>query len=743
ITSSLSSFRFPPSLSITNDHLAFSQQHAHFPHPRHCLLPLLSTLSTLSTLHYQPMQNNNPFPCQWDGCRQRFATLERLFVHVENEHIGRIAYGNRCLECRWDNCTAKAQDPDKVYKRRHQIVSHMKTHIPWKEHFCELGCHEGFTRKSDLNKHQRNVHGSQQSNPATAATTDAITSTTLDLAPTTPSAASDRSTPSVISPDNCPLTPEVVTEPYVPGFFPRFLGDMSINMSPLQPWDMDGMMSISSTSQPTEEFSSQFEHQSANDYASQMALLVEGRPRDEFDNSEVFGDVLTGIMGNMTQEARREHDGGLYNEEARSFLEALHSCLEVAGGLLSGGRLITSLRDVQNWNDLCQVADYCNTLYGQISDLDISAQWSSTAMTTDEEQSPSQPDCEMEEYLTPIYPNIGVESASVEYFNSGLIPQSTTVHQAVSTSGSSEITFESLPIQLASNVKSNLEQVLGTRFSPPTTTAPRRSSGPMIMIRSIGTQIPEKKSVGEDWESMGGRHDKTVLGSTQGIPRRPLSEIKSKVIPSEGVTRPWSITEAPPSRQRSLETSSTQGTSAPPGRSSKDHADKVSPSPHATMMTVLADEQVFDRLIQAAEARLLQLQDPKLKQDACALLTLLKSFRDIVVQNQKWIEARKAMMLSRAPAAVQYARRSIVPTSARGRSISTNTSTTSSTSSSRSSSSDRCGSETIPLPSHDATGVLDITDTLESLGLTDEEQRFIQDDLVLTEEEKRMINETL
>ena len=426
-------------------------------------------------------------------------------------------------------------------------------------------------------------------------------------------------------------------------------------------------------------------------------------------------------------------------------LDALHTCLEVSGGLaLSGGRLITSLRDVKDWDELHQVAAYCNMLYGQVCGLDISAQWSS-AMTTDEEQPSSQPeaDCEMEEYLTPIYPNIGVESASVEYFNPALIPQSTTVHQAVSTFGSSEITLDSLPIQRASNVKNSLEQVLRTRFSPPTTTAPRRASGPTIVIRSIGTQIPEKGSVGEDWEILGGRLDKTVLGSTQGVPRRPLSEIKSKVIPSEGATRPWSMTEALPSSQRSLETSSTQGMSAPPGRSSKDHADKVSPSPHATMMTVLADEQVFDRLIQAAEARLLRLQDPDLKKHAWALLTLLKSFRDIVVQNRKWIEARKAMLMSRGPAAVQYARRPIAPTSARGRSISTSTSTstTSSTSSSRSSSSDRCGSESIPLPSHYPTDTF--TDALESLGLTDEEQRFIQDDLVLTEEEKRMINEDL
>ncbi|KAF9366699.1 hypothetical protein BGX34_010374 [Mortierella sp. NVP85] len=615
----------------------------------------------------------------------------------------------------------------------------MKTHIPWKKYCCELGCHEKFTRKSDLNKHQRNVHG-LQSSPSTA-TTDAATTTALDPVPTTPSAASDRSTtPGVISPDNCPLTPEVATEPYIPIFFPRFLGDMSINMSPLQTWDIDGPMSISSTSQPSAEFSSQIEP--ANDYASQTAPLVEGRPQDEFDQSEEFGNMLMGIMGSLTQEASREHDEGLYDEEARNILEALHTCFEVTGGLpLSGGRLITSLQDVQDWNEFHQVVAYCDMLYGHICSLDVSAQWPSTAVPLDEEQPPSQPDCEMDEYLTSTYPSIGVESASVEYFNSALIPQSTTVHQAVSTFGSSEITFDSLPIQRAANVKNSLGQVLSTRFSPPAT-AHRRSSGSTIMIRSIGTQMPEKGSVGE--EIMGGLHDKTVLGPTQsGIPRRPLSEIKSKAIPSEGAARPWSMSEAPLSTQRSLETSSTQDTSAPPGRSSKDHAEKVSPSPHATMMTVLADEQVFDRLIQAAEARLLQLQDPDLKRHAWALLTLLKSFRDIVVQNRKWIEERRAMMMSRGPAAVQYARRPIVPTSARGRSISTSTSTTSSTSSSRSSSSDRCGSETIPLPSHYPTDTLDIADALESLGLTDEEQRFIQDDLVLTEEEKRMINEAL
>jgi hypothetical protein len=96
-------------------------------------------------------------------------------------------------------------------------------------------------------------------------------------------------------------------------FFPRFLGDMSMSMSPLLTCDMDGLMSISSTSQPSaEEFSSQFQHQS--DYASQTALLVEGRPFDEFDQSQEFGDMLEGILGSVTQGARRDHQGDLYNE---------------------------------------------------------------------------------------------------------------------------------------------------------------------------------------------------------------------------------------------------------------------------------------------------------------------------------------------------------------------------------------------------------------------------------------------
>lgn len=64
-------------------------------------------------------------PCLWTGCSDAFDTVEILYEHLCNEHIGRKATHNLCLECRWDDCGAQAA-------KRDHLASHLLVHLPLK-----------------------------------------------------------------------------------------------------------------------------------------------------------------------------------------------------------------------------------------------------------------------------------------------------------------------------------------------------------------------------------------------------------------------------------------------------------------------------------------------------------------------------------------------------------------------------------------------------------------------------------
>ncbi|PVU85569.1 hypothetical protein BB559_006960 [Furculomyces boomerangus] len=86
--------------------------------------------------------------CEWDSCNLGpFNDPDALYNHLTNEHVGRKAKGNLCLDCKWHNCNVK------TFKRDH-ITSHLRVHIPLKPHECRA-CKKTFKRPQDLKKHEK------------------------------------------------------------------------------------------------------------------------------------------------------------------------------------------------------------------------------------------------------------------------------------------------------------------------------------------------------------------------------------------------------------------------------------------------------------------------------------------------------------------------------------------------------------------------------------------------------------
>lgn len=65
------------------------------------------------------------FPCRWLTCQQEFNDPEDLFNHLSDDHIGRKATNNLCLQCQWNDCGT-------IAAKRDHLASHLRVHLPLK-----------------------------------------------------------------------------------------------------------------------------------------------------------------------------------------------------------------------------------------------------------------------------------------------------------------------------------------------------------------------------------------------------------------------------------------------------------------------------------------------------------------------------------------------------------------------------------------------------------------------------------
>lgn len=67
----------------------------------------------------------NKFPCRWTSCERCFDNPEDLFNHLSDDHVGRKATNNLCLQCQWNDCGI-------VAAKRDHLASHLRVHLPLK-----------------------------------------------------------------------------------------------------------------------------------------------------------------------------------------------------------------------------------------------------------------------------------------------------------------------------------------------------------------------------------------------------------------------------------------------------------------------------------------------------------------------------------------------------------------------------------------------------------------------------------
>ncbi|GAN08551.1 hypothetical protein MAM1_0211c08065 [Mucor ambiguus] len=71
------------------------------------------------------MSRLSKFPCRWASCERSFDNPEDLFNHLSDDHVGRKATNNLCLQCQWNNCGT-------VAAKRDHLASHLRVHLPLK-----------------------------------------------------------------------------------------------------------------------------------------------------------------------------------------------------------------------------------------------------------------------------------------------------------------------------------------------------------------------------------------------------------------------------------------------------------------------------------------------------------------------------------------------------------------------------------------------------------------------------------
>ncbi|KAI9595216.1 hypothetical protein BDF19DRAFT_422892 [Syncephalis fuscata] len=103
--------------------------------------------------------SDGPQVCLWRGCGKQVINAEDLFIHVTEDHVGRNATGNLCLQCQWADCTISKS-------KRDHLISHIKSHLSYKPYGCGL-CDARFKHQSDLKRHEHTHRDKMQSPPST------------------------------------------------------------------------------------------------------------------------------------------------------------------------------------------------------------------------------------------------------------------------------------------------------------------------------------------------------------------------------------------------------------------------------------------------------------------------------------------------------------------------------------------------------------------------------------------------
>ncbi|KAG1121934.1 hypothetical protein G6F42_011952 [Rhizopus arrhizus] len=141
------------------------------------------------------MSRTNKFPCRWTSCERSFDNPEDLFNHLSDDHVGRKATNNLCLQCQWNNCGT-------VAAKRDHLASHLRVHLPLKPSL--LSNQPGYKpvrrrRKTTTEPSNKTSTTSQQQTAYASPPKDASEMSSSDLSSYSPSYYSISSNPNATS----------------------------------------------------------------------------------------------------------------------------------------------------------------------------------------------------------------------------------------------------------------------------------------------------------------------------------------------------------------------------------------------------------------------------------------------------------------------------------------------------------------------------------------------------------------